>query len=88
MLDESFGKYRIQATPDNNGYRIVLETTTEKGKYAERTVGYFNSIESAIKRMAEIHAMQKDTLYGFLLEYQRVVRNFEDTIHKALGIRK
>lgn len=74
-MKQRIRNYQIEASDDRN-YTVdrvgISKDGANKGKETLTNVGYFNSIESAVDRIAKLCGNECDDLKAWLAEYRAV----------------
>ncbi len=90
MLKQRFRNYEISAQ-DSNNYILssvgVVSAIKKDGTPNETAgnetltnIGFYNSIASAVKRMAQLEANERETLKEWLEEYRSVVAELDELL--------
>ena len=61
--------------------RGVVSEGERKGEVALATVGHFNSLHAAVRRVATLTANKSEDLSGWVKEFERVCTEFTDKMN-------
>ncbi len=76
-MKQRIENYEIEASDDRN-YTVnkiaIVKDGDNAGKESRSFVGYYNSIESAVKEIARLCANDQPDLKTWLIEYKAIIR--------------
>ena len=82
-MKQAYKNYEIEAADDNN-YTVrrlgVAEKGESKGEGTTTVIGYYSSLEHAVRRVAELCGNAQTDLKAWLDEYKRVYRDFVEML--------
>jgi len=82
-MKQRIRNYEIESIDDNN-YTVnrvgISDGEKTRGQETLSLVGYFNSVESAIRRVAELCGNTAPDLNGWLREYRTVIEEVKETL--------
>lgn len=82
-MKQRYENYEIEAVDDLN-YKLsriaIVREGTNAGKENLVTIGYFNQLEDAVRRIAKLEANNKSDLKEWLCEFKRTIQKLTDTL--------